>query len=486
MKQEIIKQYVNNQLHSEYGQLQLYIKDESGSLFPHRQLFYKLESYITQFINSESNLRWIVMPGLRGVGKTTILAQLFFSFRNKIEKSILYVSIDEVKSKLNSNLYEILDSFEEILGVSFSHLDKPLLLLIDEVHYDENWQFALKSLFDRSKNVFIVSTGSSAISLNLAADTARRCTIERLFPLVFKEFIFLSKFQKKSEKWMQVPIVINQSLNQGNLLWIDPEKFYYEAKAYEEKVLFFWQELDKFEILNYLKYYTFPCTIQIRDKERIYKTLNQAIDRIIMSDIANLRQFTRDVIYQIPAILYLIASSDIISLNKIAENIGHINIKTLLLVMDVLEKSEMLIRFYPYSSTVARKVRKPSKYLFSSPSIRATLLNTVDSASIETKYKGKLLEDYFGSYLYQKFFGKVGVNISIDPYENGADFIWQDGEKKIVIEIGWNKKTTSQILSTMNRVCADYGILITNGSLLYDKDNKILLLPLEYFFLFDA
>ncbi len=115
MKQEIIKQYVNNQLHSEYGQLQLYIKDESGSLFPHRQLFYKLESYITQFINSESNLRWIVMPGLRGVGKTTILAQLFFSFRNKIEKSILYVSIDEVKSKLNSNVLDP-DSFRRNIG----------------------------------------------------------------------------------------------------------------------------------------------------------------------------------------------------------------------------------------------------------------------------------------------------------------------------------------------------------------------------------
>jgi len=181
------------------------------------------------------------------------------------------------------------------------------------------------------------------------------------------------------------------------------------------------------------------------------------------------------------ALLFMLAGADIVSLNSLSKNLG-LEAKTLTSVFDALEKSELLLRIYPTGS-VYKKVRKPSKYLFSAPCFRAALLNVVDSKSIETTYKGKLLEDAVGLYLMRKFGARVGSSVSYDPTEGGADFVLEHGKKKIVIEVGWNKKGSSQITKTMQRTGSDLGLLITNSPLNYDEEKRTITFPLEYFFI---
>lgn len=52
--------------------------------------------------------RFIVMPGLRGVGKSTILYQLYsYLIENSIEsENILYLDVDELLSDYNINIQQ--------------------------------------------------------------------------------------------------------------------------------------------------------------------------------------------------------------------------------------------------------------------------------------------------------------------------------------------------------------------------------------------
>ena len=56
-----------------------YIYDEKRKLLPTRFIFFKLKKIIEKFLKNELSEieKIILMPGIRGVGKSTLLAQIF-------------------------------------------------------------------------------------------------------------------------------------------------------------------------------------------------------------------------------------------------------------------------------------------------------------------------------------------------------------------------------------------------------------------------
>lgn len=475
MDKDLLKQYVIQQLSSQANTLELKTYDRSGNAYPKRYIFNDLKKSVNDFLVEDKEPRWIIIPGLRGVGKTTILAQLFFDFRDALDGRILYVSMDDVVNKLNSNLFELLDAYEEIIGESFSKLKKKVLLLVDEAHYDPKWQSALKSLYDRSRDIFILTTGSSAIPLNINADIARRALIKKAYPLKFAEYAMLSLSIKRRQG-------LDEEISKAVFFSKTVEEAYDKLRELNGEALSYWQKTGSFEILKYLKFYSLPAVLPIEEKSEIYQILNGIIERIINKDIMNLQSFATETLSKMQAILFVLAGSDAVSFNHFANAVSDINIKTLMDVFNCFEKSELLLRVYPHGA-VYKKIRKPSKFLFLAPALRAALLNVVDSKSIEFQHKGKLLEDAVGAYFAENFIGKPGISLSYDSAESCADFILEIGDKKIAIETGWNKKNAGQVIKTMKHIGADYGLLITDSFLKLDSQNKILTIPLEYFFL---
>ena len=126
---------------------------------------------------------------MRGVGKTTLLSQIYYNARMKLEPNrVLYFSIDELK--LNSfTLMDVLKSYSEIFGIDL-HNEK-IILLIDEIQYEKNWDLVLKNLYDTT-NIFIIATGSSAVKLKESPDLARRALHKAVYPMTFREYIYLT------------------------------------------------------------------------------------------------------------------------------------------------------------------------------------------------------------------------------------------------------------------------------------------------------
>jgi predicted AAA+ superfamily ATPase len=110
----------------------------------------KVDKYIE---NDKKEL--VILYGLRGLGKTTLLSQIYHYARLKIEPNkVLYFSMDELK--LNDiKLFDALKAYSEIFNIN-PYKDK-LILLLDEIQYEKHWDLVLKNLYDTT-NIFIIAT----------------------------------------------------------------------------------------------------------------------------------------------------------------------------------------------------------------------------------------------------------------------------------------------------------------------------------------
>ena len=133
---------------------------------------------------------------VRGVGKTTILLQLYeYLIKNDVPNSdILYFDVSELKSFYDVNILDVITNFiENIHQTTMVELNKPIFLLIDEVHFDKNWALTGKIIYDNNNNIFMIFTGLSAIELQIHADAIRRMEKEPIFPCTFPEYLFLKQ-----------------------------------------------------------------------------------------------------------------------------------------------------------------------------------------------------------------------------------------------------------------------------------------------------
>ena len=128
--------------------------------FNHRNDFKDITKVIDDFLGGDNINRFIVLPGLRGVGKTTILYQVYeylLKIKNINQNQILYISCDQINKITKC---DILDTIEFYLD-EFHHLtprtvNKELFLLIDEAHFDKDWSMAGKIIYDQSKIIFMI------------------------------------------------------------------------------------------------------------------------------------------------------------------------------------------------------------------------------------------------------------------------------------------------------------------------------------------
>jgi len=143
-----------------------------------------------------------VICGLRGVGKTTILAELSKS----IGKSI-YLN-GEVIVKYGADLLDILHHSERAGYSTF---------MVDEIHAIPNWEKDIKIFYDETHNHTII-TGSSAVALKvLGSELSRRATIFNLQPLSFREYLYFKtnkEFENISMEDLldrkKLPVIVKQ------------------------------------------------------------------------------------------------------------------------------------------------------------------------------------------------------------------------------------------------------------------------------------
>ncbi|MEI6650186.1 MAG: AAA family ATPase [Candidatus Moraniibacteriota bacterium] len=471
-----IKEYISEQLAQADFRARAYVFDAQNKKRPTRDIFLQIQSHLDMFLAGNESYRWIALTGLRGAGKTTILYQLYFANKN-VDGYFLTVSVDEITQTLGSSISEVIDIFEEVIGRPIVHLDKPLFLFLDEVQYDEKWGATLKTIYDRAHNVFIFSTGSAAVLMNSNSDIARRALFEKIYPLSFSEFL---KIRRGKHEISDLSKLLRESIFFSN----NAKEVYDTLKKQETIIDEYHSDVSRLDFENYLYYGSLPFMIASDNEALVYDQISKSLDRVIHKDIPQMGGLSSDITSRISAILYAVADMDALNFTTLAVKFG-ISRPKIAEIFSVLEQAEVLHRIYPQGSHFKQVTQKPSKYLFSSPAFRAMYYKTIGSVITDQNARGKLLEDLVGMYLYRLCDKQPAFSLTYDSAKGGADFIVKAGERKIVIEVGSNKKEYGQVTQTADKVKANYGIVISEqgSELQYNKELNALKIPLKYFLL---
>ena len=445
-----------------------------------------LEKHLKDYLFDKSEERWIVIPGLRGVGKTTLIAQVYrWAYEEWVagrsdsqQLNMIYISLDVVRN-LGGNLLETLGIYESILASRLENTARPVLLFIDEIQIDSQWARVLKTVYDRTGNVFMICTGSSATYLQMDADTAgRRAKIERLYPLNFIEYQLLSnkKFPVSGLKKQ----IVDACYHSGSAFEV-----YEKLKKIRPKLDQAWGNYDPNQIENYLQIGTMPFALK-RNKSDVYKALLDNIDKVVAEDLVTGRRFnfSRSSTITIKQLLIFLANSSTTpSLNSLADRLKT-DIKNLSEMFTALIKAEALIRVPAYGNGFST-VTKPVRYYFMSAALRTAYWDITGNSQTAESRREQLLEDVAVLHYYKEFAAQAAGSLSYVYSKQdlgNCNFICKvANNRQIALEFGLGNKTARQVELTMATVPCDYGLVFSGSDLKLNEN--VVLIPLRYFFL---
>ena len=371
------------------------------------EIFDKLFFYSITFYNSpkpdyqrailqqiDFSQKMIALIGAKGVGKTTLLHQ-YMTDLNLGLKEVLYISLDHPII----NGHKLLD----IAEVFFQRGGK--ILLVDEIHYQADFERDLKTIYDFF-DLKVVFSGSSAIALD-KADLSRRAVIYKVPILSFREFLEL-KCQQSFQSYVITDILENQfEIAAGILSHIKPLQYF----------------------ADYLRYGAYPFFIE-GEGVFIFK-LNEAINKVIETDLPLIHHIDTKNITILKKLLVRLCESPPgeVNMSSLSRDTG-INIRTLYHYIHALDAGE-LIRII--GAKTKASMNKPEKILLNNPN----LFNALCLSS----NKGTPRESFFTSML-----AKHRMN-----YAKSGDYLIDD---KYLFEIGGKNKDFSQIKNIPNSYLA--------------------------------
>ncbi|NAZ25917.1 MAG: AAA family ATPase [Nanoarchaeota archaeon] len=481
MDVDILKIYLERRIQYTEKLALKYTTDENNKPLPKRHIFSRIKNHIDNFFEKNEKInRLIIIPGLRGTGKTTLLYQIYLYLirkKNIPRERILFISVDDLKT-LNYDLRSCIDIYEsKILFEDLVNSKEPVFLLLDEVNHDPNWALTLKVIYDEYPNIFIIATGSSALELEKEtnADLARRAKKEYLFPLNFIEYL---KISKKIDKYYKTKILkekILDLLKDDSLIPKFTREFFNNNEIIEiyKKI-----KLYSYEIEDFLKFGGFPFTaLYKKDSEDL---LLETIKKIAYLDIPTINNVKSSSIEDTIKIINYLAGAEKTSIENISNglNISKENVRH---ILEYLKMSSLIFSVKPLGSE-EKISRKRRKYYFITPTIRFMIkdyLGTFKESDI-----GFLLEEYIASALYkiQITHNILNIKVFYDPNKNGADFLIKTNNNKIIpveVKFGKSQKGEKQVKNSMKRYKSNYGIIIGDYELEF-RDN-ILYIPKELF-----
>jgi predicted AAA+ superfamily ATPase len=473
MEKEIISQYIMNLLNTSPEIIKNKIQLNNQE-FNKKTKFYDIKSYIDEFLNQETDNRFFIMPGLRGVGKTTIIFQLYNYLLNekKIAKNrLLYLNLDRIKDFSNFNIKDFIDYFIEDVHNAYPLIKEPVFIFVDESQYSDNWSLVGKIIFDEQKNVFMIFTGFNALNLEYNNDSARRSLKKEIYPLNFEEYLYL-KYNLK----------INRNNDLEDMIFTGEVKNSVKIEKKINNEIFLNLNKNKLkEWENYLQFGGFPFSLNRSNTDSIQLTLAMK-DRVIEKDMDIFTSFTsptRLASYKLINLLATLKPSEI-SLSKLS-NILNISKETVNSILSAFEMTQLLFHIEPYGSP-AKRVRKAWKYYFLSSQIKASIyLNSGQATRHPKEYMSTLAENLVASTLF-KIKRSKDIGIFYDPEKGGVDFLINTIIGDIIpIEVGIGKKDKKQIKTAIKRYDSDYGIIVSNRTSEIQKEDNIISIPLTTF-----
>ncbi|MDO5825404.1 MAG: AAA family ATPase [Methanosphaera sp.] len=476
-----IKNYISTQLNEVPSSLNNKLFSFKGVKFNKRDEFDIIKRRIDDYIEKESDERLFLLPGLRGVGKTTLLYQIYeylLKQRDISPSDILYISCDDLNAINEVNLKEVIEEYlQDVHNTTPALLNKQVFILIDEAHYDKNWDLHVKLIYDKSPNIFMMLSGSSSLHLDFNADVARRLKIHEILPLNYTQHLKL-----KYDYDAHVSNDLIEALFEGNVEKAQKQEF----KISRELINI--NDYNPNDWNTYFKYGAFCGVLDKKYLTDMTEELWSIVSKIITQDITpeyNLNKQAQDKVYRV---LVLISSQKPgqISQNKVAASLNN-STSTMNNIFRILEQTRIIFHYQAYGGSQTQS-KKSWKYYIATPSLKNGINKKFGhTIANERDYDGILLENLVASLLFNlknklSYTPDKIFNVFYDKTDGGVVFIIQrEFHKPIPIEVGLGKKSDKQVKKFMNKHDSPYGVIISNKTDKIEKKEDIIYIPPKTF-----
>ena len=348
-------------------------------------LRYPKKRFIYDEILFDKGKHFLGVVGHRGVGKTLILKQLLLDIENSF-----YISVDT----FDGDLYEVVKKLNDNLKIS--------TFLLDEVHYNKNFDREIKQIYD-FLDVKVIFTSSSSLAMYSSLfDLSRRVIFKKIYPFSFREYLFF-KFNKTVKK-----LDFKQYLNNLEIC-----KSYFEYAP---------------EFNNYIKGGLFPYSLDEMDTMSI---LNNVLQTIIYKDIAKISKLGIDELDTLSKVFKHVCNSTVDGVNysSLSNNLKITKYKAEQYV-NLLEKAFVLNCVFPKG----KNVMKEPKVLLMPP--YRLMFNDFQEVigGIREDFTAFVLKTLVNDFYYLK----------ATKGQKTPDFYICYNGKFIVIEVGGKGKSRSQ------------------------------------------
>ncbi|WP_332870913.1 ATP-binding protein [Methanobrevibacter oralis] len=330
-------------------------------------------------------------------------------------------------------------------------------------------------IYDKNENIFMIFTGSSALNLEYNADASRRMLKKIITPLNYNQHLKL----KYNIDLNHISEALEKIIFTGEI----KEAINYEKEA--KSTIINNINYSSYDWNEYFKYGGFPFLFNDSNPLDITSKLIDICEKIVNTDMINIKNFTAENQANAKRILRFIAlqepgeASQAKLSNYLKTSTG--NVKN---ILDILEKTQLLVHCEPYGGE-AKRIKKSWKYYFATPSLHNVLSSKYgNNLKNSNEYEGILLENLVASTLFNIRNRKNNhFHIYYDVNKkNNVDFIIKkDFENPIPIEVGHGNKNKKQIINAIKRYKANYGIIVSNKTTSIQKEDNIIFIPKKTF-----
>ncbi len=451
-----------------------------GVDLPKRRFYFALEKRCRRFIEGDMMSKSVVLPGLRGTGKTTALLQLYRYLTENLKiprERVLYINLEEVAQMLGSSLYEVVEVYlQEILESYPENLKEHVFLLVDEAHFDKKWQVGVKLLHDRSQKTFIAVTGSSSIALEITPDLVRRVVRENVYPLSFSEYVLLKHEIYKPRDTCQI---LRDAIFRGRFDGLNT--------LYNRLLLRLSEKLPtspEVEFKKYLRIGGFAFGLETEDEKEVHRRVMEMVEKIIRVDMPTVVNMTTETIPYVFKIIIFMAlqSPGGISIRKIED---RLNIKkdTAAKILDALEKTRLIFKVIPLNGAGAQ-MRKPWKFYFATPTLNYAIIDFLGKYE-SPELTGTVLETLVAGYLRRTVdVLRLPYGIFYEYTKKAVDLIIEDAAsgERIPVEVtaSIRGEDIRRVRRAMQTYSSPHGIIVTMKGELQIKE-RIAVLPAMLF-----
>ena len=402
-----------------------------------------------KMLTHKSIRRFVVLSGMRRVGKTTILYQIIEHLIDEgvNPKNILYVTFDNPILKLihAEHVLAIYEAMYPLEGIRY--------IFFDEVQYTENWELWIKVIYDSRKDIRLIATGSASpvLEKGTADSGTGRWSVLKIPTMSFYEYCRLLN--------LDMPIL--------------PDDLRLSELA-DKSLAYLGDLMDQFAPLQnhfnrYLTIGGFPELVLSDDDAYAQRMLREdVVDKVIKRDVLSLFNIRSPLLMEKLFLYLCMNGTEIFNATTAAKELENTSVATVESYIKALEMSNLIYLAKPMDVGSKGALKGKPKIFIADAAICNAVLMIDDvlsdeselGAMVETTVYKHMLSFYQGSPAQLGYFRKARDN------QKEVDVVAELPRQKILCEVKYRNNSHIPATDAIVELCQDQTTNVTNAFLI--------------------